>query len=298
MRSLLLVFEHHGVPDMAAKALLIVAVFLVAWFISRIASSVARALQSHAELDDHTSPLIAFSRRETAVSLIQTTVRYIAYLWAAALGVVVLLGGRSIGTVAGASFVAVLIGFAAQRFLIDVMAGFVMFFEGWFTIGSSVVIEPWKLEGVVEEMSLRATTIRDVSGDLLRVHNSQVLAVRLLPDGARHVDIELFVRDRGEGERIVDEASDLVPVGPTAFLERPAVRQIEELGPSLCRITATASVTAGRIWLAEELLPALIKERAEAGTLVHGPIVLPTADVAVRRFRRAERRSRQAQLPV
>jgi hypothetical protein len=296
MRSLLLLLEHRGVPGLAAKALLVVALLLVAWLVSRVATAIARTIQSRAEVDDRTSPLIALSRRETGVSLVQTTVRYIVYLWAFALVVVVLLGGRSIGTVAGASFAAVLVGFAAQRFLIDIMAGFVMFFEGWFTIGTSIVVEPMKLEGVVEEMSLRATTIRDVSGDLLHVHNSQISAVRVLPDGARRVDIELFVRDRGEGERLLDEASELVPVGPTAFLARPEVRQVEELGPGLCRITATASVTAGRVWLAEELLPSLIKERAQEGALVHGPVVLPTADAAIRRFRRAERRSRRAQL--
>jgi len=36
------------------------------------------------------------------------------------------------------------------------------------------------LEGVVEELSLRATTIRSVTGESIRVHNSQVLAVRRL----------------------------------------------------------------------------------------------------------------------
>jgi moderate conductance mechanosensitive channel len=296
MASLLRVLEEHGVPDAAAKALLIVVIFTAAWVVARLASMVARALESRASDDDDedVSPLVALSRQETAVSLISTTIRYVVYLVACGLSVIVLLGGRSVGTVAGASFVAVLIGFAAQRFLIDIMAGFLMFFEHWFTIGTLVVIEPWKLEGVVEEMSLRATTIRDANGDLMHVHNSQILAVRVLPDGVRRVDIELFVRDRDAGERLVTEVGALVPVGPTAFIEAPTIRAAEQLDGDLWRITAGAAVAGGRLWLAEELLPSLLKERAGEGLIVHGPVILPTADAAVNRFRRAERQGRRA----
>jgi small conductance mechanosensitive channel len=296
MHSLLRVLEEHGVPDAAAKALLIVVIFVAAWVVARLASMVARALEARNTDDDDedVTPLVALARQETAVSLISTTIRYVVFLVACGLSVVVLLGGRSIGAVAGASFVAVLIGFAAQRFLIDIITGFVMFFEHWFTIGTLLVIEPWKLEGVVEEMSLRATTIRDANGDLLHVHNSQILAVRVLPDGVRRVDIELFVRDRDAGERLLAEVGKLVPVGPTAFIEPPTIRAAEQLDTDLWRITAGASVAGGRLWLAEELLPSLLKERAGEGLIVHGPVILPTADAAVSRFRRAEQQGRRA----
>lgn len=296
MHALLQELTSHGVPTAAAKAIVVVVILVVASLVSRLIGSLVERFRAHVESVSLDSPLVAIARRETAVALTQTAARYVVFFIALVLAITTVAGGNWVSTVAGASFIAVIIAFAAQRFLIDLMAGFVMFFEGWYTVGSTVVIEPMKLEGVVEEMSLRATTIRDVSGDPLHVHNSQISAVRVLPDGARRVDIELFVRDRSEGERLLDEASELVPVGPTAFLARPEVRQVEELGPGLCRITATASVTAGRVWLAEELLPSLIKERAQEGALVHGPVVLPTAEAAIRRFRRAERRSRRAQL--
>src|SRR5207302_2079368 len=113
----------------------------------------------------------------------------LGYLLAVALSLVTLTGARGLSTLAGASFVAVIVGFAAQRFLIDLIAGFLMYVEGWYTVGSTIVIEPWHLEGVVEEVSLRATTLRDVSGQLLRVHNSQVLAVRVLPDGGHRFEL-------------------------------------------------------------------------------------------------------------
>jgi hypothetical protein len=188
----------------------------------------------------------------------------------------------------------VMLGFAAQRFLIDLMAGFVMFFEGWYTVGTSIVLEPMKLEGVVEEVSLRATPIRDVGGELIRVNNSSISAVRVLAEGARRVQIELFVHDDEAGSELVERVSTMVPTGPTAFLEAPHVRRTEALDDDLHRVTAEASVAAGRMWLAEDLLTALLKERADDGLIVHGPVVLCAGEQATTRFARAVHRRRRA----
>lgn len=117
---------------------------------SRVLGAAAGRIRAGVESISLDSPLVAIAQRETAVSLAQTAVRYLVFAIAVALAVTTVTGARGVGTLAGASFVAVIIGFAAQRFLIDLMAGFVMFFEGWYTVGSTVVFEPMKLEGVVE----------------------------------------------------------------------------------------------------------------------------------------------------
>lgn len=289
MHTFLRLLERHGVPDAAAKTVAIVGLFIAATLIARLAGGLASHIETRAETEGAPSPLVALSRRETAVSLVQTTIRYLVFLVALAFTVVVVTNGRAVGAVAGASFIAVLVAFAAQRFLMDIIAGIVMFFEGWYTVGTSVVIEPWKLEGVVEEVSLRATKIRDVSGQVLRVHNSQILAVRVLPEGALGYEIELFVHDLDAGHALVDRVAAIVPVGPTSFVSAPDVVREEELDDDLHRITARASVAPGRGWLVTDLLPSLLKERAGDGLIVHGPVILPVDEQAVGRFARAGR---------
>jgi small-conductance mechanosensitive channel len=289
VQSLLRSLIDHGVPSAAAKTLIVVGVLGVASFVSDALGAAIARLRARVETISQDSPLVALAQRETAVSLAQTAVRYVVFAIALVLAITTVTGAHGLGTWAGASFVAVIIAFAAQRFLIDVMAGFVMFFEGWYTVGSTVVIEPWKLEGIVEDVSLRATKIRDVSGEVLRVHNSQILAVRVLPDGGRHVDIELFVHDRDAGERLVEHVARLVPEGPTAFVLPPEVTTVTELDPDLYRITAQATVAAGRNWMAESLLPSLLRERADDGLIVHGPVILPADEHAATRFERARR---------
>ena len=79
-----------------------------------------------------------------------------------------------------------------------------------------------------------------------------------------------------------------MPTGPTAFVRTPTLRAAEELADDLVRLTADLAVAPGRGWLAEELLPALIKERSPDHLVVHGPVVLPADEDAVNRFARAE----------
>jgi hypothetical protein len=289
MQSLLRELEHAGLPDAAAKALIVFGLFAAAGAVARVARVLARWVESRAAAVSLDSPLIALARRETAVSLIYSSVAILGYLLAVALSLVTITGARGLSTLAGASFIAVILGFAAQRFLIDLIAGFLMFIEGWYTVGSTIVIEPMHFEGVVEEVSLRATTLRDVSGQLIRIHNSQVLAVRVLPDGGHRFELELFAHDGGAGERLLQEVAQVLPVGPTAFTRPLAVRRTEPLDGDLYRVTADATVAAGRSWLAEELLPSLVKERARDDLIVHGPVVFPSDERAATRFARAER---------
>lgn len=289
MQSLLHALRDAGAPDAAAKALIVIGLFAAAGFLARVARLLARWIESRAQAVSLDSPLIALARREAAVSLTYSSVAILGYVLALVLSVVTITGAKGVSTLAGASFVAVIVGFAAQRFLIDLIAGFVMFVEGWYTVGSTIVIEPWHLEGVVEEISLRATTLRDVGGQVLRVHNSQVLAVRVLPDGGHRYEIELFAHDGDAGARLLEDVARVLPEGPTAFTRQLTVRDVHELNGDLYRITGDATVAAGRTWLAEELLPSLIKERAQDGLIVHGPVMIPSDEQATTRFARAER---------
>jgi hypothetical protein len=107
----------------------------------------------------------------------------------------------------------------------------------------------------------------------MRVHNSQVLALRTVPRGVRSVEIELFVSDAERGADLVFEVARIVPRGPTQFVRVPAVTDVEELDPELVRIRLRAAVPPGREWLAESLFGAIARERAPEGLILHGPVV-------------------------
>jgi hypothetical protein len=267
--------------------------FVAAWVVSQSSKQLAEWIVRRYEVrhaDDDvasTGVIVGLKRRETIVSLVQTSVRYAAYGLAVVIVIVQVAGiGNSNGALAGASLIVVLIGFALQRFLIDILTGFFMQFEGWFSIGDSITVEPWGLAGIVEETSLRSTKLRALSGELLYVHNSQVLAARVLPRGLREVSIELFVRDEEKGRALFEQAARVMPVGPTEFVRPPWVESIQHLDTDLVHMRARATLAPGREWLAHDFLADVLKERAEDGLIVHGPVVLDYDELARLRFAR------------
>ncbi len=240
---------------------------------------------SGSDLD--TGVLTDLNRRETIVTLLQTTVRYVVLLVTLVFIAGQLTSQSALTTVAGASLIVVMVGFAAQRFLTDVLTGALMLFEGWFSVGDTITVEPWKLEGVVEEVALRATTIRSATGETLRVHNSQVLAVRVVPRGVRELTIELFCTDEDKGRELFDSAAKIMPLGPVQMLRPPRVVSVDTLGDHLYRIRAQASTAPGSEWLVRDFLTGVIKEVAPEGLLVHGPLIMDTSGAAASRYARS-----------
>ncbi len=282
--------DLNALPEPWDTIALIAAAFVVAWIISRSSQRLAEFLVGrfqarHFDPENATSGVImGLKRRATIVSLVQTSVRYAAYGLAILFAVTKIAGFGGAGAVAGASLFILLVGFALQRFLIDILTGLFMQFEGWFAVGDSIIIEPWNLAGVVEEISLRSTRLRSVTGEVIRVHNGNVYGARVLPRGTREVSIEIFVRDEAEGRRVLTDISRVMPAGPTQFIRQPWIESALALDGDLIHIRARATVAPGREWLAYEFLPDVLKERAPAGLIVHGPVIMAVDEIAGRAY--------------
>jgi small conductance mechanosensitive channel len=282
------------------KVVVIVGLFAAAWLISRLSALVARRIlvwhdRRHSEGDlEATGKIANIKRQETLVSVIRTGIAYAAFAAAVLLSAAQLTGGVDrLTALAGASFALIVAGFAAQRLLIDILAGFMMFVERWYSVGDTVVIvAAVELQGVVEDVSLRRTKLRSLNGEVIQVHNSQITAARVLPRGVKELAIELFVSKRDAGERLVEDIARILPEGPTTFVKRPWVSHVDELSPVLTRIRLHATVAPGREWLAESFFSDLLKQRASDGLIVHGPVALAVDERATRSFARASATTR------
>ena len=283
------------------SGLTIILLFAAAWAVSRLSALLARKVLAwhdrlhHAPSGDLRTKIVEVKRRETSVAVVRTAIAYIAFATAVVLAAAQLTGGFDrLTAVAGASFVLILAGFSAQRVLIDILAGFSMFVERWYSVGDTIVIPTLELQGVVEDLSLRRTKLRTLDGEVINVHNSQVPAVRVLPGGLKELDVEFVSGDRDAAETLVADVGTLLPEGPTTFVHRPRVQQIDELAPSLVRVRMRAAVVPGREWLVDGFYTDLLKERAQPGVIVHGPVVLGVDENALRSFARASAATRWA----
>jgi small-conductance mechanosensitive channel len=281
--------------------LTIVLAFAAAWAVTRLSALVARRVltwydrRHHAPSGDLRAKIIEVKRRETNVAVVRTAIGYLAIAAALVFGAAQLTGGFDrLSAIAGASFILIVVGFAAQRVLVDIIAGFNMFVERWYSVGDTIAIPMMEVQGVVEDVSLRRTKLRSLDGEVINIHNSQIAAVRVLPGGVKEFDVELVASDRDAAERLVEDVTAILPEGPTTFIQRPVVHEINDLSPGLVRLRMRAAVAPGREWLVNDFYTDLLKERADKHLIVHGPVVLTVDEGATRSFARASAATRWA----
>src|SRR5947209_13876643 len=285
-------------------AIIIVCLLVSAWLVSRGAAVFARYLllwhdrRSEAATTNMAAKIQNVKRRETTVAVVRAAIGYAAFSAAIVLSVAQVTGGfDKLTTVAGASFMLILAAFAVQRLLTDVIAGLMMFVERWYYVGDAIAIPTLEVQGVVEDVSLRRTKLRTLDGESIHVTNSQIPAVRVLANGMKELAIELFVTDRERGERLVFGVQQILPEGPTTFFRKPWIEALNEVDERLVRIRLRATVVPGREWLVEGFLSDLLKERADEGLILHGPVVLSVDETATRSFARASAATRWPAVP-
>jgi hypothetical protein len=283
------------------RILVIATLFAAAWLLARASGVIARWVvdwhdRRSVDTDlEQTGKIAGIKRRETLIGIVRAGIAYAGFATAGVLGFAQLLGGVDrLTALAGASFVLILAGFAIQRMLTDIIAGLAMFVEGWYSVGDTILVPALDLQGVVEDVSLRRTKLRTLDGEVIHVHNSQIPAVRVLPRGAKELAIEVFVTDRRRAEELVLTVVALLPEGPTTFVRRPWLEQIDSLSETLHRIRVRATVVPGREWLVDGYFVDLLRERASDGLIAHGPVALSVDESAARSYARASAETRRS----
>lgn len=253
-----------------------------------VAVVLGRALKWIAHRYDQLNPaeerdLIRLRRRETALVLVATAIPY-----ATAIVVLIVVASFFIpaAVLGGSAFIAIVLGFAAQRFLMDIIAGALIAFERWYGVGDFVVIEPAKASGFVEQFSLRTTVLRSLNGDRAYAPNSQIITAIRAARGYRPYSIEILTTDPDAARRAIDGVARLAPTGGARFLRPPQVVEVRELGEGAWLVRGRADVAPTLEWLVENLLVDELNARLGEDVLLAEPIVYTLDETAVTRYQR------------
>jgi small-conductance mechanosensitive channel len=99
-----------------------------------------------------------------------------AFIWVIACGMILGEFGFDLGPViASAGIIGVAIGLGAQSLVKDVLSGIFMLVEDQYGVGDHVKVG--EVEGVVEKVGLRITTVRDSVGILWFLRNGEILVI-------------------------------------------------------------------------------------------------------------------------
>jgi moderate conductance mechanosensitive channel len=102
-----------------------------------------------------------------------------------------LLGVDLLPLIAGAGIIGLALSFAAQSVIKDVINGFLILFEDQYAVGD--VINVGDVGGLVENINLRITQLRNSEGMLITIPNSQITTVQNLSQGWSRVDLTIQI---------------------------------------------------------------------------------------------------------
>lgn len=189
----------------------------------------------------------------------------------AAITGLILLGelGISLGPLlAGAGIAGIALGFGAQHVVRDVLAGLFIVFEDHYGVGD--IIDAGRASGVVEDVNLRITRLRDVHGTLWVVPNGSIAEVGNLTQLWARAIIDFDVAYRVDHERageIIKQTADELWRDPDAevqILEEPELWGVEDLGDSSVVIRLAVKCAPAQQWKLARVLRGRVKSAFDA----------------------------------
>jgi small conductance mechanosensitive channel len=132
---------------------------------------------------------------------------------------------------ASAGIVGLAVGFGAQSLVKDVISGFFILFEDQFGVGD--VIKIGDFSGVVEQMTLRATVLRNLEGQVHVVPNGNIQNVTVMTKEWARAVLDVTVRHDEELDNVIEAlervGNRLAKDFPDRVLELPNVLGVEKL---------------------------------------------------------------------
>lgn len=178
--------------------------------------------------------------------------------------------------IAGAGIGGVAIGFGAQSLVKDFISGMFMLMEDQYGVGD--VVDVGDTVGVVEEVKLRTTQIRDINGTLWHIPNGSIRRMaNMSQDWGRLVlDVEVaYNTDITAAMAVIKETADGVwrdALPDATITEEPSIAGVQSLGESAVVIRLMAKTEPTEQFAAARELRRRLKEAFdEAGIEIPFP---------------------------
>lgn len=206
-------------------------------------------------------------------------------IWVVA--VIMILGELGVNLaplVAGAGIAGVALGFGAQSLVKDCLAGLFILLEDQYGIGD--VVDLGEAIGTVEEISLRATTLRGIDGTVWHVPNGEAVRVGNKSQlwSVALVDIDVaYDCDLAEARKVIIDCATRVCESDeweSAILDPPQLLGVEALGADGITIRVTVRTTPGSQWALQRSLREAFKSALDDAQI---EIPFPQRTIWIRR---------------
>lgn len=254
-----------------------VAILVIAYFLSRIASKfVGRIVKRTVPTARFKTKKDEMQREQTLTSIISATVTIV--IWATALLIILSSFSVDIAPIlASAGVLGVALGFGAQSMVKDFLAGLFILLENQYRVGDVLQVNQG-VAGVVEKITLRVTTLRDLDGKVHYIPNGNIDVATNMTLEFSSVDVNVGVAydsDIDKVEKVVNQ------VGQDIFedekwqgvvLEPAKMLRVDSLGDSSINIKIVCKTAPIHQWeVKSEILRRLKKAFDKAGIEIPFP---------------------------
>lgn len=256
---------NFGLSSLVNEAIQVLIVLLIAFILVMIARRVIpRLIGARIPKIREESPEQLAIRSKTLSRIIVQVVSVLIWV----LAVVMILGQLGVDIaplLAGIAVAALALGFAAQNIIRDYLHGFFILMEDWYRVGEVAVIQG--TGGLVENITLRRTVLRDLNGSMHIFPNSRVdQASNLTRDWARiNLDVSVGYKENlnhvfGVIDKVCQEFKD-DPNWGKDMLNTPHVERVNNLGDSGVEIKILGDTKPIRQWALMGELRKRLKDR-------------------------------------
>jgi len=293
--------EFFTEPNAYRSVLILITAIIISYVASRFVSQaivkLAQIIGTKSDSISNQEKFIRYRQIETYLSITIAVVRATIVAVVAYIAWRIISPPSSSGAAAiGASaFFVVFAGQTLGMLLRDITTGAAMIIEGWFHVGDFIKVEPFiDVNGIVERFTLRSTKLRSLSGEIVWIHNQQIQAVHVTPNGLRTYAVDVFTKDPERATAVLQEIIDAVPSSAALVAKPLKLGIVEEWNDGLWHIVVEGKTAPGREWLIESFFVNAIKEvdarKKEADRIFfYEPTARYADPVAERKFKRAVR---------
>lgn len=191
----------------------------------------------------------AAARSRTLAGLLKSVTAYVL-VFLSSIMILIALGVNPWTVVSAASVIGLAVGFGAQKLVKDVISGFFILLEDQFAVGEYITVGT--STGVVDEIGMRTTRLRDEMGRLVIISNGDISTVINHSRGAVITTVEISVAPDSDINKV---CVILREVGASFAKERAGV-----LAPFVCDGVAAMDGTKVTLRMIGEVEPQSLQE--------------------------------------
>lgn len=218
------------IPWLLNHGIKIVFIAAAAWLLNKILNRlIIRTVRVAVVADENTSKEGEKKREDTLIRIFNGALRIVILI----LAIMMILQevGLKIGPlIAGAGIIGLAVGFGGQYLIRDIISGFFLILENQYRIGDSIDING--TGGLVEDISLRKTTLRDMNGTVHHIPHGEIKIVSNLSKSYARVNLNIGISYKAD----LEHAISVINKTGRELAEDPLFRELVITPPQFLRV--------------------------------------------------------------